>query len=104
MIECNGGPGTDTFDMLGVMRQWVERGEAPNDVAERRRRTTSLPRVEHGTVADAAAVPVPAGGERSRQRQHGRYEELRLPIASNVIVCRAIPGTIAVRQDTFDHA
>ena len=24
MIECNGGPGTDTFDMLGVMRRWVE--------------------------------------------------------------------------------
>jgi Tannase and feruloyl esterase len=42
MIECNGGPGTDTFDMLGVMRQWVERGEAPNDV--------TASRVEHGTV------------------------------------------------------
>ena len=31
MIECNGGPGTDTFDMLGVMRRWVERGQAPNE-------------------------------------------------------------------------
>jgi feruloyl esterase len=42
MIECNGGPGTDTFDMLGVMRRWVERGQAPNDVI--------ASRVEHGKV------------------------------------------------------
>jgi feruloyl esterase len=42
MIECNGGPGTDTFDMLGVMRRWVERGEAPNEVL--------ASRVEHGKV------------------------------------------------------
>ena len=42
MIECNGGPGTDTFDMLGVMRRWVERGEAPNEVI--------ASRVEHGKV------------------------------------------------------
>src|SRR4029078_3879034 len=42
MIECNGGPGTDTFDMLGVMRGWVERGQAPNAVI--------ASRVEHGHV------------------------------------------------------
>jgi feruloyl esterase len=42
MIECNGGPGTDTFDMLGVMRRWVERGEAPNEVI--------ASRVERGNV------------------------------------------------------
>jgi feruloyl esterase len=42
MIECNGGPGTDTFDMLGVMRRWVERGEAPSVVP--------ASRIEHGTV------------------------------------------------------
>jgi tannase/feruloyl esterase len=42
MIECNGGPGTDTFDMLGVMRRWVERGEAPSQVP--------ASRVEHGKV------------------------------------------------------
>jgi feruloyl esterase len=42
MIECNGGPGTDTFDMLGVMRRWVERGQAPKAV--------QASRVEHGTV------------------------------------------------------
>jgi feruloyl esterase len=42
MIECNGGPGTDTFDMLGVMRGWVERGQAPNEVL--------ASRVERGQV------------------------------------------------------
>jgi feruloyl esterase len=42
MIECNGGPGTDTFDMLAVMRRWVERGEAPKEIV--------ASRVEHGKV------------------------------------------------------
>jgi len=42
MIECNGGPGTDTFDMLSVMRRWVEDGQAPNEVI--------ASRVEHGKV------------------------------------------------------
>jgi feruloyl esterase len=42
MIECNGGPGTDTFDMLGVMQRWVESGQAPNEVL--------AARVEHGKV------------------------------------------------------
>jgi feruloyl esterase len=42
MIECNGGPGTDTFDMLAVMRRWVESGEAPTEVI--------ASRVEHGKV------------------------------------------------------
>jgi len=42
MIECNGGPGTDTFDMLAAMRGWVERGRAPNDVI--------ASRIEHGRV------------------------------------------------------
>jgi feruloyl esterase len=42
MIECNGGPGTDTFDMLGIMRRWIEGGQAPNEVM--------ASRVEHGKV------------------------------------------------------
>ena len=42
MIECNGGPGTDTFDLLGVMRRWVERGQVPNEVI--------ASRVEYGKV------------------------------------------------------
>ena len=42
MIECNGGPGTDTFDMLAVVRRWVERNQAPNEVI--------ASRVEYGKV------------------------------------------------------
>lgn len=29
MEHCVGGPGTDTFDALGALEQWVENGEAP---------------------------------------------------------------------------
>jgi feruloyl esterase len=32
MSECNGGAGTDTFDMFAAMQAWVERGEAPQAV------------------------------------------------------------------------
>jgi feruloyl esterase len=42
MIECNGGPGTDTFDMLSAMRTWVESDQAPGAVP--------ASRVEHGKV------------------------------------------------------
>jgi feruloyl esterase len=42
MIECNGGPGTDTFDMLAAMRRWVEGGQAPNEII--------ASRVEHGKI------------------------------------------------------
>ena len=62
MIECNGGPGTDTFDMLSVMRRWVERNEGPNEVL--------ASRVEHGKVMHAAAVSLPAGDDVPRQREH----------------------------------
>ena len=30
--ECNGGQGTDTFDMLRAMEQWVEQGKTPEDL------------------------------------------------------------------------
>ena len=32
MSECNGGAGTDTFEMFAAMRNWVERGQAPQEV------------------------------------------------------------------------
>jgi feruloyl esterase len=32
MSECNGGDGTDTFDMFAVMRNWVEKRRAPQSV------------------------------------------------------------------------
>jgi feruloyl esterase len=30
--HCNGGPGTDTFDALGALEQWVEEGIAPESI------------------------------------------------------------------------
>ena len=32
MQHCNGGPGTDNFDMLTALAQWVEQGAAPDKV------------------------------------------------------------------------
>jgi feruloyl esterase len=33
MGHCSGGPGTDTFDGMGVLEQWVEQGKAPQQIA-----------------------------------------------------------------------
>ena len=65
MIECNGGPGTDTFDMLGVMRNWVERNQAPNEVI--------ASRVEHGKVVRTRPLcPYPQVATYRGQGKHGR--------------------------------
>jgi feruloyl esterase len=32
MSECNGGAGTDTFDMFGALQNWVEQGKAPLNI------------------------------------------------------------------------
>jgi feruloyl esterase len=32
MGHCNGGDGTDTFDMLKTIEQWVEQGKAPDRI------------------------------------------------------------------------
>jgi feruloyl esterase len=32
MGHCQGGPGTDTFDKVGVLEQWVEKGVAPDKI------------------------------------------------------------------------
>ena len=69
MIECNGGPGTDTFDMLGVMRRWVERGQAPNEVI--------ASRVEHGKVVRTRPLcPYPQVATYRGQGKHGRREQI----------------------------
>lgn len=35
VYHCRGGPGTDEFDLIGVMDAWVESGEAPQLIAAR---------------------------------------------------------------------
>ena len=42
MSECNGGAGTDTFDLFTAVRNWVEKGQAPREVV--------ASRVENGRV------------------------------------------------------
>jgi feruloyl esterase len=32
MLHCSGGPGTDTFDKMGAMTQWVEQGKKPERI------------------------------------------------------------------------
>ena len=32
MQHCNGGPGPNTFDVLGALQQWVEHGVAPDSI------------------------------------------------------------------------
>jgi feruloyl esterase len=32
MLHCSGGPGTDTFDALAALEQWVEKGVAPESM------------------------------------------------------------------------
>jgi feruloyl esterase len=32
MNHCQGGPGTDRFDGIGTLAQWVENGKAPNQI------------------------------------------------------------------------
>jgi feruloyl esterase len=32
MGHCQGGEGTDTFDKLSALEQWVEKGKAPDQI------------------------------------------------------------------------
>ena len=32
MGHCAGGPGTDTFDKVAAMEQWIENGQAPDKI------------------------------------------------------------------------
>jgi feruloyl esterase len=36
MGHCRGGDGTDRFDVIGAMEQWVERGKAPDSIVAAR--------------------------------------------------------------------
>ncbi len=38
MNHCQGGDGTDTFDALGALEQWVEKGKAPDQILASRMR------------------------------------------------------------------
>jgi len=67
MAHCRGGEGTDKFDMVSVMEQWVEKGKAPTSIVasrvtngrvERTRPLCAYPQVAaykgSGSIDDAA--------------------------------------------------
>jgi feruloyl esterase len=37
MGHCSGGEGPDVFDKIGVLEQWVEKGEAPSRIVAEHR-------------------------------------------------------------------
>jgi feruloyl esterase len=68
MAHCGGGEGPDTFDKIGVMEDWVERGTAPSQIVaahytagkvDRTRPLCAYPQVAkykgNGSVNDAAS-------------------------------------------------
>jgi len=64
MFHCRGGFGTDRFDPLTPLVNWVEGGAAPQRI--------EASQVEDGkNCAHAAAVPVSRGGALQRERQRG---------------------------------
>lgn len=44
MAHCGGGDGTSSFDMLTALEQWVEKGNAPNQIAASRVREDKVDR------------------------------------------------------------
>jgi len=36
MAQCRGGDGTDRFDAIGALEQWVEQGKAPDSIVASR--------------------------------------------------------------------
>jgi feruloyl esterase len=50
--HCSGGDGPDTFDGLGALEAWVERGEAPE-------RIQAAKRVDGKTVRTRPLCPYP---------------------------------------------
>jgi feruloyl esterase len=44
MGHCRGGDGTDTFDMITALEQWVEKGKAPDQIIASRVRNEKIDR------------------------------------------------------------
>ncbi len=76
MQHCSGGPGTDRFDMLTALENWVEKGQAPE--CDRR-----LAHDGRQGRSDASALHVSADRAVQRQRQHRRCGELRLQVIAD---------------------
>ena len=71
MAHCAGGPGTDTFDKMAAIEQWVATGKAPETIS-------AVPLDRGSRRSHAAALSLRQGGEVEGQRQHRRCRELQL--------------------------
>ena len=75
MNHCGGGPATDSFDGLGAIVDWVERGSAPARIdASARPGTTYFP----GRTRPLCAYPSYARYEGSGSLEDGRTSFVRL--------------------------
>lgn len=88
MGHCSGGPGTDTFDGMGVLEQWVEQGKAPkkiiashltNGVVDKTRPLCAFPKVAvykgAGSTNDATNFVCRDPGQHPRHRRDDDDEE-----------------------------
>ncbi len=66
MGHCGGGPGVNSFDSIGALEKWVEKGVAPDTM------------MGIGRRPDPPAVPVPDGRRVQRHRRSEGREELVL--------------------------
>ena len=56
MAHCGGGEGTSTFDMVGALEQWVEKGKAPDQIVASHRQAGKVDRTR-----PLCAYPMVAG-------------------------------------------
>ena len=73
MQHCSGGPGTDRFDMLTALENWVEKGQPPNAIAAAHMTAGKVDRTR-------PLCMYPQTAQYQRQRQHRRCGELRLQV------------------------
>ena len=71
MAHCAGGPGTDTFDKMAAIEQWVATGKAPESISASHSTAGAVDRTR-------PLCPVWEGGEVEGHRQHRRCRELQL--------------------------
>jgi len=82
MAHCGGGEGPNSFDMVGALEQWVEKGQAPDRIVASRRREATIDRTRPlcpypqvatfkgtGSTDDAASFVCSLSGGQTESRQ-----------------------------------
>ena len=98
MNHCSGGPATDSFDALGAIVDWVEKGKAPDAIL------ASVTRRQQGTageleqVAHPAAMPLAEDRPLCRRRRR-KGGKLRLPMKAVTVRFRCRRSSLGARND-----